>query len=490
MNLDELLLNVNDVRIDSLVCQSDIQSDADKRFYSERGYHIPLTEKEFCDIFPVDPACVWYTPSISTTALYLNKETLAAGQFPVDLLISGVYPNIDGFVAALQSQESKAADNNFISSILALPDALRMDYFKLLVDKKGASVPGLYELFFSFYTLSDYGFNNIDKSSLDVILKAKTDKDREKTREMLQALPEQVRIYRGGNTASTPYSEAYSWSLDINVANFFACRRGTGDGYLVEAKVEKKDIIEAFLEDQGEQEIIVDPSKIEVLREVPIRGLNFLQETLPAIAPMYHEFKGQLETLCFAQDSEEHGPGHEARVMLLALTLSHILDLPLRDRKILASAAIYHDVQRVNDCDDTAHGRAGREYYRATTEAPDPLVEFLCEYHCLPDEAGYREIESNRKLSKSRSRSKLLFDIFKDADALDRVRFGIKSLDINQLRLPVSKELSLIARLYLEQVKIKVQKRELQPSLEKQIKSAASLVNNTTRDKTKVVPIR
>ena len=48
-------------------------------------------------------------------------------------------------------------------------------------------------------------------------------------------------------------------------------------------------------------------------------------------------------------------------------------------------------------------------------------------------------------LSEEKTRARKLFDIFKDADGLDRVRFGWKSLDLNQLRYAESKTLPLFA---------------------------------------------
>ena len=103
---------------------------------------------------------------------------------------------------------------------------------------------------------------------------------------------------------------------------------------------------------------------------------------------------------------------------------------------------------------DPTHGKASKEYYISNVLRPSPLVAFLCEYHCLPDEDAYQEITRNRALSKNRKRAKLLYDIFKDADALDRVRFEIRDLNLNMLRLPVSKTLTLVARITLEQLKV------------------------------------
>ena len=46
---------------------------------------------------------------------------------------------------------------------------------------------------------------------------------------------------------------------------------------------------------------------------------------------------------------------------------------------------------------------------------------------------------------RARKRTWLLYQILKDADALDRVRFGIYDLDVNQLRLPISHKLVPLA---------------------------------------------
>ena len=74
----------------------------------------------------------------------------------------------------------------------------------------------------------------------------------------------------------------------------------------------------------------------------------------------------------------------------------------------------------------------------------------------MPDEEAYQHIRNNRVLSKNRSRATKLFNIFKDADGLERIRLdgALKELDLNQLRTEKAKTLSLVARICLEQVKI------------------------------------
>lgn len=474
MSIDDLLLNINLVTFDSLVCQADVKTAEDQQAFAEKGYQIALTADAFRERFQIDPSCVWFSNSIYSESIYFNRDTFAAAPLHLELYISGVYSDTDKLYSFIASREEEARNQDYSGSLLSLPDGMRMEYFKLLIGQKGTDIPGLYELFCSNYVNSDYGFGTLDSDTLSALLHSKTDADRQRTTEKLAQLPDTFSVYRGGNSASTPYGKAYSWTLDINVANFFACRRGEHEGYLVEAEVRKQDVIEAFLDDRNEQEIIIAPENTRIIHETPLHGVEFLGEVLPQVAPMYQKYLERLLNLEFAQNSEDHGYSHEARVMLLSLIIAHKMDLPLRDREILATAALYHDLRRVNDIDDSQHGKDARDYYHATVSNPDPLVEFLCQYHCLPDAEGYQEIRDNRKLSKGRSRAKLLIDIFKDADALDRCRFGLRDLDVNQLRLPISKELPLAARLCYNSVRVPELSKHRKPSLSSKIASAAS----------------
>ena len=62
-------------------------------------------------------------------------------------------------------------------------------------------------------------------------------------------------------------------------------------------------------------------------------------------------------------------------------------------------------------------------------------------------------IENNPVLNREKKRVTQLFNIFKDSDNLDRVRLGLKDLDMNYLRNPESKHLTKVARMYLENIK-------------------------------------
>lgn len=459
MTIDELLLETNDISFADIICQNDIITDEDKNRYRQTHYALSLTKSEFQEKFPnIQPERIWYTPSFSTGCIYYNKESLAVSVFHIEAftLMAGKNFSIERYERIFKRCEEEVASKDFRRSLMSLPDRMRLEYFTMLLKKYGV-FPGLYELFFDSYTQSDYGFHGLDNQTLQTILASKTQEDNRKTEAAIKELPEVITIYRGGNSASTPWKEAYSWTLDINVANFFAARRGKETGYIAEATVPKTAIIEAFFDDDGrhEQEIIVHPDNITFVCETPVHGLDFLEEVLPQVSPIYLSYLEAMKHLRFAQESDIHGKEHQARVLLLTQIIAHMVDLPLRDRKLLAEAAIFHDTRRTNDDEDPAHGEAARSYYWRTVNKPNPIVEFLCKYHCLPDNEGYGAIANIATLKRDKERVTRLYRIFKDADGLDRIRLGgIDQLDLNQLRMKCSKELTLVARICLHNIHV------------------------------------
>mgnify|MGYP005803810305 FL=1 len=142
-----------------------------------------------------------------------------------------------------------------------------------------------------------------------------------------------------------------------------------------------------------------------------------------------------------------HGQLHSARVLFLALAIIQAgkIKLELRELTQLSTAIVFHDIGRKNDRMDDGHGKAGREVYEKNARSSaDPAVCFLIEYHCLDDKLAEEYLKSTDTI-RARKRTWLLYQILKDADALDRVRFGIYDLDVNQLRLPISHKLVPLA---------------------------------------------
>ena len=245
MTLNDLFLNARNTSLDAIIHQTAVQTEQDKEEYAKAGYQIQLTEAEFREKFPaVDPSHICYSPSVSLDCFYFNKCTLAVAPFHMGLLLLNAQPvvTIEGTCAAIAKAEDEAAHKDFTSGIRVLPDRMRMEYFEQVVARHGSSVADLYELFMYLYVESDFGCNELHPATLGAVVAAKTDEDRKHTEEAIAAdkrLQEEpyITIYRGGNSESKHYSEAYSWTLDINIANFFACRLGNGPAYIAVGRI-------------------------------------------------------------------------------------------------------------------------------------------------------------------------------------------------------------------------------------------------------------
>ncbi|MDM5306821.1 HD domain-containing protein [Peribacillus frigoritolerans] len=134
-------------------------------------------------------------------------------------------------------------------------------------------------------------------------------------------------------------------------------------------------------------------------------------------------------------DSEWHTNAHSARVLLLALLIGHQKGLSDEELEKLGMAAVFHDSRRLDDGIDKGHGSRAAEYYKDYCREQDLRFDvntyYITYYHDQDDSLGLEEISKSPNLSE---RGILLYQIFKDADALDRFRLDPDAFDENFLR--------------------------------------------------------
>lgn len=143
--------------------------------------------------------------------------------------------------------------------------------------------------------------------------------------------------------------------------------------------------------------------------------------------------------------TKDHGNLHQTRVLVgvnLAAALTPSIGLHLKPLAVEAESwtAVTHDLEARGD-DYLTHGdRAARLIGNNLVEQIPrqimPLVQLLCSRHVSLD-------EDSNGLNRAQG---LLLDLFKEADALDRVRFPKDNpdhLDPSYLRLPFSQEILL-----------------------------------------------
>lgn len=127
--------------------------------------------------------------------------------------------------------------------------------------------------------------------------------------------------------------------------------------------------------------------------------------------------------------SKIHGQGHIERVIFISMLLAFNYKLDKNDTDILRFAASLHDTKRVDDSYDTEHGYRAALYsidYAKINENDKNILQAVLAVHSRPDKQMDETIEEF--FVKDMDRARYLSKLFKDADALDRVRLG----DLNE----------------------------------------------------------
>lgn len=137
-------------------------------------------------------------------------------------------------------------------------------------------------------------------------------------------------------------------------------------------------------------------------------------------------------------DSVMHSTAHSERVLLYAmLMVPRVFPDDEQALTTLAHAAIFHDTRRENEMKDSGHGARAAAYYEEFCREHSeltfiPAAAAIMRYHDRRDELGEEAIA--QEFPDSAERVRLLYHLFKDADALDRWRLGPRGLNPDFLR--------------------------------------------------------
>ncbi|WP_311482370.1 hypothetical protein [uncultured Anaerococcus sp.] len=140
--------------------------------------------------------------------------------------------------------------------------------------------------------------------------------------------------------------------------------------------------------------------------------------------------------------SHIHGPDHIERVIFFSHLLAFLNELDFYDLDVLRNAASLHDTKRRDDSYDPGHGpRAAIESisYSYARDEDRKIIQAVIAAHSPEDRAMEKIITNFIGPEDDFERAMFLAKLFKDADALDRVR--INHLDPKYLRNSHSKDL-------------------------------------------------
>jgi hypothetical protein len=158
-------------------------------------------------------------------------------------------------------------EDHFSRFFSSLDKRLSLDAFRIFY----SDIPkhDRYGIFRSIYTKMEYGFKN-EKEFLKLCFK-----DRFSSQEWNEAMlqlylklknKKTITIYRGEGSKSTSYEDAFSWTLDEDIAEFFA-DRFDDEGKVYKAEIEFENIVD-FLESRGEREVLVEVQHLKKITRV------------------------------------------------------------------------------------------------------------------------------------------------------------------------------------------------------------------------------
>ncbi|MFP3727713.1 HD domain-containing protein [Priestia filamentosa] len=460
--------NIQDGENGDLIKASELANNADlKKHAEETGFNlVPYDEMcRICEKFDVNPEHMYIISS--------NSKSISAYyyyDFPVFIEIHVMSEDaFKTFEVAkriqFQSEKfKKLLKNKQYETFFALVDeriritALHKIYEEMPQEER-------YKHFIDIYTKLEFGFNHFEKELIDDAISNQPVSVKKTLKENLNTLStdDELVIYRGMGDFSTPINKAYSWTLNLRVADMFANRMGgrfSETDVIYTAKVKKADVID-FLVKRNEDEILVRPwdvynvqkyDYIKVQEQIDSMGNN-------GYLYWYNTFKNRIKDELFHNPNGDHGVLHTKRVLFNVLSLCNEFELDDLDTSILCLAAVYHDIGREHDDVDDLHGEKSwdklselniieelQDNYKIYEEDLE-IIRFLMKHHCLDDDVALEKI-SELDTFKTYEEVELLFNIFKDADGLDRMRFD--DLNTRYLRLEESKKRVSFARNVIE----------------------------------------
>jgi hypothetical protein len=255
-----------------------------------------------------------------------------------------------------------------------------------------------------------------------------------------------VQIYRSQDSELLP-EQTSSWTTDVNIAVLQALNFDPIPA-IFRGQVHLNDIV-SYDNNRSKKELKVKTHNIKKVEAMDLINLLEIETELEAagIIKQYNSYSKKINNRWFHNPDGIHALGHTKRVLLLSLLISYLEKYCEEDKNLLCLASIYHDIGRINDGYDPDHGIASynklikKNLLKSTNFNDQESLRFLVENHAIPDQSAYKKLNSYNHTDSDRTLR--LYDAFKDADGLDRVR--IKDLNPEYLRTRSSHRLLLAA---------------------------------------------
>lgn len=439
MKADDLIYYINKLSSENLRPISTASESTLKTFGFENIKEI--SNKYIKNLFLIEK-------SLTPTIIYYDYP-YCCSMIVMDKTVVGHSATIDETIESVKTITNKNIQREKYSQwLLSLPHGICFEYLNRLFTETEIISKNMIDAFRDIYVTENYNFELIDEN---VLMKIKNNLTDEYMKN-IKNLPEKdgrVTVYRGIGDKSNP--AGVSWTLNKMAAYNFACFYNSNEAAVLTGKVKKEDIIIYFDEVEHEREVIVLPKDIEIINKEQQYNAEEISDYISGsiyydiLNNFYVPIVSNIYRSC-NDDEYKNDRTHIIRVLLHATVLSYFLNIDLETFRDILTAVSFHNYNEIND--ESLLGMMHR-YLGQFNDDVKMAIEFL---HRGDD--IFSEALDNKSLSKAqRKRNELIYKVLYDSDTLDRVRFGIYALDINNLHIPESKQLILYARTAVESIK-------------------------------------
>lgn len=418
MNISEIMQTVREDYLENPVPLTDFQTPDDLK---NAPFLCPftMTEQEWKSKYPlIDSKRIYYSGAHFGVIFYYEPENCIL----IDLtsyLLQGEEKAQSAFQWRRQDIMQAIQVREYFRAVSQLENATLLHMARDIILTQPLS-PALYQFFLDVYTHADSGAGLFSEGVVRRLMESKSAEQKAITAEALRDFPEEITIYRGEGSASTPADRAFSWTTSRKVALHFAVFYSGSQYRVITAKVKKADVVERFTQ-RDEEELILLPSTVYDKKTEYLLTTEELVGRKPEPWDEAQEFIDEYrESPLLLKDVESHGSSHSQRVTFLASYLAEHEKVRVYREELLL-AALFHDCGREDGGENDAHGAKGYGLYREKY-GEDAAVGFLITYLCKSDEeakAALPDCENPADLWKA-------YCVLKDADALDRIRLPLE----------------------------------------------------------------
>lgn len=409
-----------------------------------KGYQAALTADEYQERFPWLPIDKAYlSPNMTISMLYYDPEQYTCCELNIygDQYLRTLKEDDGGalpFKRINLCKESFASGDYRVMLRMCPVDAYTIELLGHMIQEHPEM--NFLDIFREYYNQSDYGFENIPNDTIVALYDKAPASHKKRIRKQFKD-KETVTIYRGEGEKSQPTETALSWTTNPSVAYFFATRFAKEEATIYKADVDVSDILDYF-DERDEDEVLIRPKSARIYEAKYLPGMDAIR-CLSVKKDYFDEAKR-----LYRNAAKGHDYKHICRMLVLLKVITPVLDLTAEEVKILHTAILYHDLGRVSEYEDDGHGvlsaKLFKEHNKGVRNAD--IISSIIAYHCVDDRKAIQVLE---QMPKPEMRIKL-FKILKDIDALDRVRFGLKELDVKYIRNKELTDYILVANLLLQ----------------------------------------